>query len=701
VGGKWRIGSLLGQGGMGVVFEAEHVTLGRRVAVKFLHPLEADSADALERFMREARAAGLVDHPGIARVIDFSETDQGVPFLVMEHLQGKTLQDLLRADQPLSLGDGLAALMDVLETLRFIHARGIIHRDLKPANIFCDFSVRGGVRTKILDFGIARSFSVSDRLPDLTDRATVVGTPYYISPEQAKGDHPVGPATDLWSVGVMLYYILTGHRPFVGKSGVEVYAQVLMQPHTPPSAMNPALPAVADTILARALAKSPDERYQSAEHMLEDLQVLVDQLGDAGLARPGAAGADGGHHQALETLRASPQELGVGSLLTGVSSDAGRANAPEAGEGTARGRRRGVWLSAAAVALLATGAGAWLLAQSPDGSGGSVPSSATRDATSPSQGVAGASSAPDAQGDARAPGTAEPGAASASAPIATHGRTLRMVWTPYSDREALSREAKWVVRTVERASGRPVDLVMPDSYDEAISLVLRDAVDFGSLSPNSYVLAKERDPQLQLLGRHLIDGGAYYQALILTMQTSGITRLEQLRGKRLCYVDPASTSGYLYPRILLREAGVDPDRDLGGVRFAGEHTEALTELQQGRCDAAAVASSELARWARREGVRLGAVRILATSAPIPGDAVIMRHDLPQEDRDAVRRGVAGLIAATRAGEIPKDAVISGFRPAEDADYDPIRRAARERGATADDGPTATTAERSDAHADAD
>ena len=667
---------------MGVVFEAEHLTLGRRVAVKFLHPLEADSADALERFMREARAAGLVDHPGIARVIDFAETEQGVPFLVMEHLQGKTLQDLLRAEEPLPLEDGLAALMDVLETLRFIHARGVIHRDLKPANIFCDFSNRAGVRTKILDFGIARSFSVSDRLPDLTDRATVVGTPYYISPEQAKGDHPVGPATDLWSVGVMLYYLLTGHRPFVGKSGVEVYAQVLMQPHTPPSAVDPTLPAVADTILARALAKSPEERYQSAEALLEDLQVLVGQLSEADRGQPKATGGDEPASTAMETLRATPQELGLGSLLTSVSSgDEADAQAGEPAAPDPR-RRRALWMGAAVAAILAASVGGWLAAGGPQRSD-RAPADAPQHAGSPAASVVGPAAATGAPEEPA--GRAAPRAG--GAPIETHGRQLRMVWTPYSDREALRREAGWVVRTVERATGRPVRLVMPDSYDEAISLVLRDAVDFGSLSPNSYVLAKERDPELRLLARHLIDGGAYYQSLIVTMQTSGLTSPEQLRGKRLCYVDPASTSGYLYPRIMLRGAGLDPDHDLGAVLFAGEHTEALVDLQEGRCDAAGVASSELARWAHRDGVRLGAVRILATSDPIPGDAVVMRHDLAAEDQEAVRRGVAALIAATNAGEVPKDAVISGFRVASDEDYAPIRRASRERGGPVAPGPS--------------
>ncbi len=681
MGGKWRIGSLLGQGGMGVVFEAEHVTLGRRVAVKFLHPLEADSADALERFMREARAAGLVDHPGIARVIDFSETAQGVPFLVMEHLQGRTLQELLRDEEPLPLRAGLAVLMDVLETLAFIHARGVIHRDLKPANIFCEPTNRAGVRTKILDFGIARSFSVSDRLPDLTDRSTVVGTPYYISPEQAKGDHPVGPATDLWSVGVMLYYILTGRRPFVGRTGMEVYAQVLMQPHEPPSLVNPRLPAVADTIMARALAKSPDERYQQAETFLEDLQVLVDQLDAAGSADPEATGEPAPAALGLETLRATPKELGIGSLLTKISSD-GEDRGQEGDRGAGRRAR---WLPAAAVALAALAATAWLSTRSANpGQGGGAPEEAPEAAH-----AVGAGAASGDGGDAGTRGIAD----AAGPPVATRGRPLRMVWTPYSDREALRREAGWVVRTVERASGRPVELVMPDSYDETISLVLRDAVDFGSLSPNSYVLAKERDPGLLLLARHLIDGGAYYQALIVTMQTSGLTSLAQLRGKRLCYVDPASTSGYLYPRIMLREAGLDPDHDLGQVRFAGEHTEALVDLHKGACDAACVASSELARWAHRDGVRLGAVRILATSEPIPGDAVIMRHDLPPEDREAVRRGVAALIAATHAGEIPRDAVISGFRAAADADYDPIRRAGQERTDAAGRAPARAPADR--------
>lgn len=265
----------LGRGGMGVVYFAEDTHLGRRVAVKF-STSASDNAQFRARFLREARAASMLNHPHIAGVYDYGETPEGDPFIVMELVKGEDLHHQLRRG-PLPVAQSVRIVEAVAEALAEAHRHGIIHRDIKPSNIVV--GEKGLV--KVLDFGLAKQI---EKPPPTQDESTVVntptvegvvfGTPAYMSPEQAR-EGTLGPSSDLFSLGVVLYECLAGKAPFSGANNVEILAAVLHVEPPPPSRFNPAVTPELDRIALKALSKSSETRYQSADEMLADLRPVI------------------------------------------------------------------------------------------------------------------------------------------------------------------------------------------------------------------------------------------------------------------------------------------------------------------------------------------------------------------------------------------------------------------------------------------
>ncbi|WP_187366543.1 protein kinase domain-containing protein [Trebonia kvetii] len=253
LGGRYVLAEVLGTGGMATVWRAHDQVLGREVAVKVLSQQFAADPGFADRFEREARHAASVSHPRLVTVFD-SGIDRGTPFLVMELVTGRTLRQVLDDAGPLPAGQAVAIAAGVCEGLEAAHAAGLVHRDIKPVNIML-----AGGEVKILDFGIARADGTAAR----TATGTVLGTPAYLSPEQAAG-HPAGPASDLYSLGCVLFEMLTGSPPFTAESQLALaYRQVYDDPG-PPSARRPGLPASLDQLTARLLAKAPAARPASA-----------------------------------------------------------------------------------------------------------------------------------------------------------------------------------------------------------------------------------------------------------------------------------------------------------------------------------------------------------------------------------------------------------------------------------------------------
>jgi serine/threonine-protein kinase len=267
--GKYEITGVLGRGGMGVVYRAEDKRIGRQVAIKTLTEGFSGEPEMLERFYREAQA-GILQHPNIVIVYDIGDED-GVPFIVMEFVNGDPLDKLISSGKQLSLIDKLTIIEQVCSALGYAHQRGIIHRDIKPANVMVQ---PNPVHAKIVDFGIARIQSAKQS--GLTRTGNVIGTIHYIAPERLKGQHFDG-RSDIFATGIMLYLLLTGQLPFTGED-MAVAQKLVNEPHPPLTTWLSNYPRALDSIIDRALAKDPEARYASAEEFAADLHSLGDEL---------------------------------------------------------------------------------------------------------------------------------------------------------------------------------------------------------------------------------------------------------------------------------------------------------------------------------------------------------------------------------------------------------------------------------------
>src|SRR2546425_1824684 len=258
--GRYRILRKLGTGGMANVYLAEDEVLGRRVAIKILNDRHAGDDQFVERFRREAKNAASLSHPNIVSIYDRGEAE-GTYYIAMEYLDGRSLKELIVARGPAPIHLAVDYARQILAAIRFAHRHGIVHRDIKPHNVLVD----GEGRLKVTDFGIARAGA-----SQMTEAGSIIGTAQYLSPEEAKGA-PVDQTSDLYSVGVVLYELLTGVVPFSGDTPVEIAMKHLSSSPEAPSTKRAEIPRDLDLVVLRALAKDPADRYQSAEEMDADL----------------------------------------------------------------------------------------------------------------------------------------------------------------------------------------------------------------------------------------------------------------------------------------------------------------------------------------------------------------------------------------------------------------------------------------------
>ncbi|HKP37523.1 MAG TPA: tetratricopeptide repeat protein [Pyrinomonadaceae bacterium] len=279
----YRIIEKIGEGGMGVVYVAEDTLLGRRVAIKTLHTRNnAQDKVFRSRFLREARAISALSHPHIATIYDYGDTAEGEPYIVMELIKGATLSDLMLKEK-LTISRTIQIIIQVGEALAEAHRHGIVHRDIKPSNVA--LNERGSV--KVLDFGLAKQLELSDPIESGPERPTllhtqtqegvVVGTPMYLSPEQALGE-VVDNRSDLFAVGVLLYECIAGKPPFSGRTAAEICTRIIRDDPPPPSKVNSDVSKELDRITLKALAKKPEDRYQSADELNFDLQAAHSQV---------------------------------------------------------------------------------------------------------------------------------------------------------------------------------------------------------------------------------------------------------------------------------------------------------------------------------------------------------------------------------------------------------------------------------------
>ena len=277
--GKYRIDERLNEGGMGTVYRATHVLMEKTVALKVLRPSLAADEKIVARFSREARAASRISHPNALSVTDFGEDENGVVFLVMEFLSGRTLKQLIREEGPLPLTRVVEIVRQVGDALNAAHQQGVVHRDLKSDNIML-VDTMASDHAKLLDFGIAKINEPGEaRDAGLTAPNLVIGTPQYMSPEQCSQETEIDARSDIYSLGVILYEMLVGHVPFTADSPTMVMMKHLQEPV--PSVLDERsdVPAPVARVIARAMAKLPDNRYQTVAELIEDLTIA------SGLAR--------------------------------------------------------------------------------------------------------------------------------------------------------------------------------------------------------------------------------------------------------------------------------------------------------------------------------------------------------------------------------------------------------------------------------
>lgn len=271
IAGKYRLEKVAGEGGMGIVYAAEHKVLKQRVAVKVLLPDAAQSEAVVERFSREAQAGARILSEHVARVMDAGSTASGAPFLVMEYLEGCDLEELLVLQGQLPLEDVVDYMIQALEALAHAHAVGLVHRDLKPANLFLACRPDGGNVIKMLDFGISKSVKATRGEKVLTGQA-VLGSPIYMSPEQLRNAKELDGRADLWSLGVVAYELLAGKPPFDGDGVGEIFAAVLEKTPEPLHVVNWRLPPEISAVIGKCLERKVEDRWADAHQLARALK---------------------------------------------------------------------------------------------------------------------------------------------------------------------------------------------------------------------------------------------------------------------------------------------------------------------------------------------------------------------------------------------------------------------------------------------
>ncbi len=268
--GKYRVDSILGAGGMGVVVAATHEELEQRVAIKFLLGTGAANADLVRRFLREGKAASRLKSEHVAKVIDFGRLEDGAPYIVMEYLEGDDLRAVLRREGPFPVEVAARYVLQAIEAVAEAHAAKIVHRDLKPGNLFLTRRVNGDPLVKVLDFGISKALDGTHTALTLSEN--LLGSPRYMSPEQMRSSKSVDTRADIWSLGVILYELLTGRYPFDSETVLGLVFQVNMQAPVAPRQRRPDLPADLEAVILRCLSKAVDDRYPDVAALAEALE---------------------------------------------------------------------------------------------------------------------------------------------------------------------------------------------------------------------------------------------------------------------------------------------------------------------------------------------------------------------------------------------------------------------------------------------
>ena len=645
IAGKYRLHRLIGEGGMGSVYEAEHVGLGVRVAIKLLAESFSEDQVFVQRFRREARAAAAVRHDNVVSVTDTGTDEDGIPFLVMELLDGESLASVLRRARTLTPESAAGIVFQVLAGLGAAHAKGVVHRDLKPANVFLVLSPDSRQLVKILDFGISKF--TSDLANSVTQEGAVVGTPSYMAPEQVRGAADVDGRADLYAVGIMLYRMLCGKLPFAAKQTRDIYQKILDGHFIPPRDHRPEISRALEEVILHAIRTEANLRFQTAAEFQHALVEAIPSLEQTNPVPVYGRDATPNSGSLPEITRTSPSQYERQAQLG--NSLRTRPDRPRT---RPRSTRWSMFLlGALSVTCLAIGA-VWLTQQGFFDSG--------KTANHPVDTGA-------------APGGFDPNTPG-QIPV-----TATPLWygvSKHAGQSTVEKEHSPLADYLSRRLRRPVKLRVVPQQDLPTQLE-HGTIQLAALSAIPYVQAKNRVPRLRMIAMAYLPAGPTYKGLVVVRSDSGVSQLAQLAGRRFCYTNASSSSGYHYPRALFRRAGFDPDGFFSAVVFAQDHETAVRLLAEGQCDGAAIYESMLYDQASH-GFDYRMFRAIEDTGKIPYDAYCVNADQLSEAEAAELE--EALLALEPGGQLARQALggsdVQGFIQGNDAAYDDAREVLR-------------------------
>jgi hypothetical protein len=378
--GKYRIERVLGVGGMGVVVAARHEELDQLVAIKFVRDESLANDEAVERFLRESRAAARLRSEHVARVLDVGRLDSGAPYMVMEFLEGSDLGQVLTRDGPMAVELAVALMLQVCEAVAEAHAAGIVHRDLKPENLFLTRTVGGSPKMKVLDFGVSKSTSLTkDGKGALTRTRAILGSPLYMAPEQMRSSRDVDVRIDVWALGVVLFELLTLRSPFEAETMPELCLKVVGEPPLSMAELRPDLPPAIVAVIERCLEKDREKRFANAAELAMALEPFAPfRASRASRASAFSRSSQGAGLAGFEANRPSAAgaapSLDVPVLTPSIPAAWGAEGLPASNQAATARARRIVWL---VVPLLAVAAVVAVFAIRRSGAGRAPPSAAT------------------------------------------------------------------------------------------------------------------------------------------------------------------------------------------------------------------------------------------------------------------------------------------------------------------------------------
>ena len=635
--GKYVLGRLLGEGGMGAVYEAEHKGLAAKVAVKLLSEAGLNNPKSMARFRREAHAMAAINHENIVKVMDTGNDVDGVPYLVMEHLEGESLSAVLRREKKIQIELATWITGQILSGLVAAHSKGVVHRDLKPGNVFIGRQDDGAYRIKILDFGISKIGDMSASL-NVTAAGAMVGTPNFMAPEQIRALPNLDGRIDVYATGIIFYRMVTGHLPFTATDADELYKKILDARPIPPRQHNPNLPIAIEAIITKAMHPNRDHRFSNAneflaaihEHGTPQPTPQFSSKSDPLLGSRPPPTQDLSH-TSKDTLKQS--QSNPDSVLTSQLNQKGTNRALLIGFGLL-----------AALAMLA-----FVL---------TVKKSDQKDITV------------DTYGDPKPAN---------DAPVVTplpNGPALRFGVAKHTDVESIKTKNEPLLKYLSTKLQREVTLEILENFTDISKLLDEGKIDLAALPSYQYVIATKRKANLELVATPATRNGTSYEGYILVKAESKINSIKKLRGKSFCYVSHNSTSGYLYPRAVFRKAGLNPDKLFSTERFTSSHTASLKALNDGVCDGAAVYA---AAWLNTTDgdFRADDFSVIARTEKIPWDAYVARSTLEpaliQNIQSALLELEPGSESAKKEPWLGTATQITGFVQGNDTLYDPVRR----------------------------